>query len=298
MFSGVMTAMVTPFDQNGRFDSQIMSQLIDFQIEEGVDGIVPCGSTGESATLNHQEHQEVIAFTIKMAKGRTRVIAGTGSNSTEEAIALTQFAEKAGADAALLTTPYYNKPTQEGLFTHYQKIHEKCRIPLILYNIPGRTGVNMLPETVARLASLERIVAIKEASGSLVQMMEIIRLCGDQINLLSGDDGLTLPVLAIGGKGVISVTSNIFPKALQILVDSFNRGDIQKAREVHYQYLPLHDTMFLETNPIPVKAALFLMGKCPNTLRLPLTPLSDKYLEKMKKVLHEYHLIPSGSSEG
>lgn len=292
-----MTAIVTPFNPKGKFDPQIMTQLIEFQISEGVDGIVPCGSTGESATLNHQEHQEVIAFAIKAAKGRTRVIAGTGSNSTDEAIALTQFAEKAGADAALLTTPYYNKPTQEGLYSHYLRIHEETRIPLILYNIPGRTGVNMLPETVARLASLERVVAIKEASGSLVQMMEVIRLCGDQINLLSGDDGLTLPILAIGGKGVISVTANIYPKALQIMVDAFNRGDIQKAKEVHYQYLPLHDSMFLETNPIPVKAALSLMGKCPNTLRLPLTPLSEKPLEKLKKVLKEYRLVPSDGSK-
>jgi 4-hydroxy-tetrahydrodipicolinate synthase len=290
-FTGVMTAIVTPFNQQGKFDPKTMGELIEFQIGEGVDGIVPCGSTGESATLNHKEHQEVIEFAIKTARGRVKVIAGTGSNSTDEAVALTEFAEKAGADAALLTTPYYNKPTQEGLFRHYKEIHEKTRIPVILYNIPGRTGVNMLPETVGRLAGLERVVAIKEASGSLPQMMEVIRLCGDQITLLSGDDGLTLPILAIGGKGVISVTSNILPKALKLLVDAFNRGEIEKAREIHYQYLPLHDSMFIETNPIPVKGALSLMGKCPNTLRLPLTPLSDANQEKLKRVLKEYHLI-------
>ncbi|MFI5303479.1 MAG: 4-hydroxy-tetrahydrodipicolinate synthase [Nitrospiria bacterium] len=290
-FTGVMTAIVTPFDAEGKFESKTLADLIEFQIAEGVDGIVPCGSTGESATLNHKEHQEVIAFAIEAARGRVRVIAGTGSNSTDEAIALTKFAEGAGANAALLTTPYYNKPTQEGLYNHYKKIHENTRIPLILYNIPGRTGVNMLPDTIARLASFERIVGIKEASGSLVQMMEIVRLCGDQMTLLSGDDGLTLPVMAIGGKGVISVTANICPKSLRLLIDSFNLGDLQKSREIHYQYLPLHNSMFIETNPIPVKGALFLMGKCLNTLRLPLTSLSDSDLEKLKRVLKEFHLI-------
>jgi len=233
----------------------------------------------------------VIAFAVAAARGRVRVIAGTGSNSTDEAIALTLFAEKAGADAALLTTPYYNKPTQEGLYSHYKMIHDRTHLPLILYNIPGRTGVNMLPETIARLSLLERVTAVKEASGSLVQMMEIVRLCGDRLTLLSGDDGLTLPILAIGGKGVISVTSNILPKALQLLIESFNRGDIQKAREIHYHYLPLHDAMFLETNPIPVKAALFLTGRCLNTLRMPLTSLTDGNLEKLKKVLKDYQLL-------
>ncbi len=290
LFKGVMTAIVTPF-KNGAFDPKTMEALIEFQVAEGVDGIVPCGSTGESATLNHQEHQEVIEFTVKKVKGRVKVIAGTGSNSTDEAVALTRFAEKAGADGALLTTPYYNKPTQEGLFRHYKEIHEKTGLPLILYNIPGRTGVNMMPETVARLAGLERVSAIKEASGSLVQMMEIIRVCGDRITLLSGDDGLTLPILAIGGKGVISVTANILPKALKQMIDAFNAGNLEKAREIHYRFLPLHDAMFIETNPIPVKAALVLMGKCSDSLRLPLTSLSEPNVEKLKRVLKEFHLI-------
>ena len=289
-FNGVFTALVTPF-KNGKFDPKTMAELIEFQIAGGIDGIVPCGSTGESATLNHEEHREVISFTINAVKGRVKVIAGTGSNSTDEAVMLTRFAEKGGADGALLTTPYYNKPTQEGLYRHYKEIHDQTGIPLILYNIPGRTGVNMSPETTVRLAGFERIVAIKEASGSLVQMMEIIRLCGDRLTLLSGDDGLTLPVLAIGGKGVISVTANILPKALKSMVDLFNEGKIEKAREVHYQYLPLHDSMFIETNPIPVKAALSLMGRCSNELRLPLTPLSDVNQEKLQKVLKEFKII-------
>ncbi|MHB8483296.1 MAG: 4-hydroxy-tetrahydrodipicolinate synthase [Nitrospiria bacterium] len=289
-FKGVITAIVTPFN-NGKFDPKTMAELIEFQIAGGVDGIVPCGSTGESATLNHEEHKEVIDFTVKAVKGRVQVVAGTGSNSTDEAVMLTRFAEKSGVDGVLLTTPYYNKPPQEGLYRHYKEIHDQSGIPLILYNIPGRTGINMAPETVARLAGLERIVAIKEASGSLVQMMEIIRLCGDRLTLLSGDDGLTLPILAIGGKGVISVTANVLPAALKRVVDSFNSGEIEKAREAHYHYLPLHDSLFIETNPIPVKTALHLMGKCSSELRLPLTPLSDTNQEKLKRVLKEFKLI-------
>lgn len=282
--------MVTPF-KNGKFDSGAMAGLIENQVASGVDGIVPCGSTGESATLSHDEHKEVISFAVKAAGGRVKVIAGTGSNSTEEAVSLTRFAMDAGADGALLTTPYYNKPTQEGLFRHYEEIASKAPFPLILYNIPGRTGVNMLPETAARLSAFENIVAIKEASGSIPQMMEVIRLCGDRLVLLSGDDGLTLPVLAIGGKGVISVTSNIAPAALKDMVDRFNAGDLAGARKLHYHYLPLHDAMFTETNPIPVKAALQMMGKISAEIRLPLTPLSPANREKLQKVLKEFKLI-------
>ena len=289
-FKGVYTALVTPF-KGGKFDPEAMAGLIEAQVSAGVDGIVPCGSTGESATLSHDEHREVIAFAVKAARGRLQVIAGTGSNSTDEAVMLTRFAEETGADGALLTTPYYNKPTQEGLFRHYREIAEKTAIPIVLYNIPGRTGVNMLPETVARLSVFENIVAIKEASGSLPQMMEVIRLCGDRMALLSGDDGLTLPILAIGGKGVISVTTNIMPSALKELVDRFNAGDLDGARKIHYHFLPLHDAMFLETNPIPVKAALQMMGKISDEIRLPLTPLSSANREKLQKVLKEFKLI-------
>lgn len=290
MFKGAIVAIVTPF-KNGKVDEKGLRELIEFQIENGTEGIVPCGTTGESATLSHTEHERVIEITIETVAKRIPVIAGTGSNNTIEAIRLTKFAEKAGADGALLITPYYNKPTQEGIYQHYLKVAEETALPLLLYNVPSRTSVNLLPETVARLSQIKNIVGIKEASGSLQQICEIIRLCPEHFTVLSGDDFITLPLLAVGGKGVISVTSNIVPREVAHLCKSFEKGDLTAARRIHYQLLPLNNAMFLETNPIPVKTALGLMGKISPELRLPLSPMSSGNLERLKKVLKEYGLI-------
>ncbi|MFZ3064760.1 MAG: 4-hydroxy-tetrahydrodipicolinate synthase [Nitrospirota bacterium] len=290
MFKGSMVAIVTPF-KNGKIDEKALGDLIEFQISNGTDGIVPCGTTGESATLSYEEHNRVIEFTVEAVKRRVPVIAGTGSNSTDEAVMLTKHAKKAKADAALLITPYYNKPTQEGLYRHYKKIAEDVDIPLVLYNVPGRTGVNMLPQTVARLSEIKNIAAIKEATGSLQQISETIQLCGDNIAVLSGDDFTALPTYAVGGKGVISVTANIIPKDMSAMWDAFEKGDLKEANRLHYKTFNLHGLMFCETNPIPVKTALSLMGKCTAEFRLPLCQMSDANLEKLKKGLKEYGLI-------
>jgi len=290
MFKGSMVAIVTPF-KNGKIDEKALGDLIEFQISNGTDGIVPCGTTGESATLSYEEHNRVIEFTVEAVKRRVPVIAGTGSNSTDEAVMLTTHAKKAKADAALIITPYYNKPTQEGLYRHYKKIAEDVDIPLVLYNVPGRTGVNMLPQTVARLSEIKNIAAIKEATGSLQQISETIQLCGDNIAVLSGDDFTALPTYAIGGKGVISVTANIIPKDMSAMWDAFEKGDMKEANRLHYKTFNLHSLMFCETNPIPVKTALSLMGKCTAEFRLPLCPMSDANLDKLKKGLKEYGLI-------
>ena len=290
MFTGSMVAIVTPF-KNGKVDKRALGDLIEFQIREGTDAIVPCGTTGESATLSHEEHNRVVSFTVEAAKGRVPVIAGTGSNSTDEAITLTRHAKKAKADGVLLITPYYNKPTQEGLYQHFKKIAKEVDIPIVLYNVPGRTGVNFLPQTVAKLMEVKNIVGIKEATGSLQQISELISLCGDRIIVLSGDDFTTFPILAIGGRGAISVTANIAPRDMAEMFDAFEEGNIKKARELHYKTLPLHQAMFIETNPIPVKTALSLMGKCSSELRLPLCPMNEGNLEKLKKTMKEYGLI-------
>lgn len=290
MFTGSIVALVTPF-RNGKVDVEAFGELIEFQISNGTSAISPCGTTGESATLSMEEHCRVIDLTVALVNKRVPVIAGTGSNSTAEAIELTKHAKKAGAEATLQVTPYYNKPTQEGLYQHYRAIAKAVPLPQVLYNVPGRTSVNVLPETVARLAELPEVVAVKEASGDLGQMAEIIRLAGDKITLLSGDDNLTLPVLAIGGKGVISVVANVAPRDTADLVDVWNRGDIDQARKIYYKLLPLCKAMFYETNPIPVKTALALMGKIDGELRLPLPPISPANHEKLKRALHEYGLL-------
>lgn len=290
MFKGSMVAIVTPF-KNGKVDEKAFGELIEFQIANGTDGVVPCGTTGESATLSYEEHDRVIEFAVEAVNRRVPVIAGTGSNSTDEAIALTKHAKAAKADAALLITPYYNKPTQEGLYLHYKKIAEAVDMPLVLYNVPGRTGVNMLPATVARFTGIKNIVAIKEATGSLQQISETIQLCGDRVAILSGDDFTALPTYAVGGKGVISVTANIIPKDMSVMWDAFEKGDLKEANRLHYKTFNLHSLMFCETNPIPVKTALSLMGKCSAELRLPLCPMADANLEKLKKGLKEYGLI-------
>ena len=290
MFKGSIVAIVTPF-KNGQVDEKAFGGMIEFQIANGTQGIVPCGTTGESATLSHTEHQRVIEFTVEVVRGRVPVIAGTGSNSTEEAISLTQYAKKARADGALLIAPYYNKPTQEGLYQHFKKIAEAVDFPLVVYNIPGRTGVNISPQTFARLVQLKNIVAIKESSGSLQQISEILHYCGERFTLLSGDDALALPTLAVGGKGVISVAANIIPSEMAEMVRAFERGDLHQAQRLHYRMFGLFHALFLETNPIPVKTALALMGRCTAEFRLPLCPLSSENLERLKQALKEYGLL-------
>jgi 4-hydroxy-tetrahydrodipicolinate synthase len=248
MFKGAIVAIVTPF-KNGEVDEEALRELIEFQIESGTDGIVPCGTTGESATLSHEEHDRVIEITVDAVKKRVPVIAGTGSNSTKEAIRLTRHAHEVGADGALMVTPYYNRPTQEGLYQHYKAVAEEVPIAVIPYNVPGRTGSNLLPETDARLAKISNIVGIKEASGDLKQISKVIQLCGDDFDVLSGDDFTVLPILSVGGKGVISVVSNVAPADMAGLVDAFEAGDLAKAREFHFKMWPLMEALFFETNP-------------------------------------------------
>jgi 4-hydroxy-tetrahydrodipicolinate synthase len=290
MFSGSIVAIVTPF-RNGKVDERAFGDLIEWQLANGTNGIVPCGTTGESATLTNDEHHRVIRLSVEVVKGRVPVIAGTGSNSTDEAISLTRHAKEAGADGALLITPYYNKPTQEGLYRHYKAVAEAVDMPLVLYNIPGRTGVNMLPTTVARLAVMKNIVGIKEGSGSVQQASEIAQTCGDRLTVLSGDDPLTLPMMAVGAKGVITVTANVMPKEMAQLVASFQAGRIDEARRIHFALSALFAALFYETNPIPVKEALGMMGKIDPELRLPLCAMSADNRNQLTRVLKEMRLV-------
>ncbi len=289
MFNGSCVALVTPF-RNGSVDYETLKKLVNWHIEQGTDCIVPCGCTGEAATLNHDEHRKVIKTVLKEVAGKIKVMPGTGSNSTWEAIELTEYAKKVGADGVLIITPYYNKPTQEGLYRHYKKISENVDIPICLYNVPSRTGVNMLPETVERLSRIKNIIAIKEAAGKVAQCAEIIRLCGENITLLSGDDSLTYSMMALGGKGVISVLANVVPDAVHHMTDSFLNGDWKKALEIHYKWMPLMDILFIETNPGPVKEALGMMGKIKPELRLPLVNLKSSSRESLKKVMQNLGL--------
>jgi 4-hydroxy-tetrahydrodipicolinate synthase len=290
MFEGTYTALVTPF-RSGEVDYVALAKLLERQVQAGVDGVVPCGSTGESATLSHDEHERVIAFTIEKLNKRIKVIAGTGSNSTRESIRLTKFAKDHGADGSLLIAPYYNKPTQEGLYAHYASIAEAVDLPQVVYNIPGRSAVNIAPETMARLAQIANIVGVKEASGSLDQVTRTVELCGPRFTVLAGDDSLTLPIMSVGGRGVIAVISNLMPDDLVKLVKAANAGDYTLARAQHYKMLPVMRAMGLETNPIPVKAALSFMGQLENELRLPLTTLSDSCVDKLKSALKNAQLI-------
>jgi 4-hydroxy-tetrahydrodipicolinate synthase len=285
-----MVALITPF-KNGRVDEAALAGLVEFQIANGTDVICPCGTTGESATLSFEEHEQVVEIVIKAAKGRVPVMAGTGSNNTDEAIRLTLHAKKAGANGCLLITPYYNRPTQEGLYLHFKKVAEAVAIPQVLYNVPSRTGVNMLPETVERLAKIKNIVGIKEASGMLSQISEIAGRCGRDFDVISGDDVNTLPLMAVGGKGVISVTANIAPKEVSSMVRAVEAGRYDEALSIHQHLLSLHNAMFLQTNPIPVKTALGMMGKITPELRLPLCPMPDDLNEKLGSILKKYQLI-------
>ncbi len=290
MFTGSLVAIVTPF-KNGKLDERALGDLIEWQITSGTHGIVPCGTTGESATLTHAEHDRVVAFTVEVVRRRVPVVAGTGSNSTEEAIALTKHAKAAGVDGALLITPYYNKPTQEGLFLHYKAVAEAVDLPLVVYNIPGRTGVNMLPSTIARLTVCPTVVAVKEGSGAVQQASEIIQLCGERLTVLAGDDALTLPMMAVGGKGVITVTANLVPTKMAQLVNAFREGKFEIARATHYELYPLFTALFYETNPIPVKEALHLMGKIAPEIRLPLCPMGNDNKAKLLTVLKAAGLV-------
>lgn len=291
MFSGSMVAIVTPFTSDGRFDEESYRQLIEFQIENGTDVIVPCGTTGESATLDVEEHEYVIKVCIDQVKKRVPVIAGTGANSTKEAIELSQNAKQQGADGLLLVCPYYNKPSQEGVYQHYKTLAEAVALPQVLYNVPGRTGINVAAETTVRLAEIPNIVAIKEASGSLVQVSEILARAGEKIDVISGDDFLTFPMMACGAKGVISVSANVIPAQVKAMVAAAQSGDYATARKLHLELLEFHTAMFVESNPVPAKTTLALLGKCRADVRLPLVDISAGALEKLKTVLKNYNLI-------
>ena len=290
MFEGVMTALITPF-RDGAVDEDALRGLVERQIEAGVDGLVPCGSTGESATLSHDEHNRVVEITIDAAAGRVPVVAGTGSNSTAEAISLTQHATEARAAGALLLSPYYNKPTQEGIYAHYAAVARETALPLVIYNIPGRTASNIAPGTIGRLAKLEHIVGIKEASGDLDQISHVVAACPDDFAVLSGDDSLTLPLMSVGGKGVISTSSNVAPTKMKELVRRFDAGDSAGARALHHELLPLFEALFCETNPIPVKAACAALGWCDGEIRLPMTPITEPNLERLKVVLKDLGIL-------
>lgn len=289
MFKGSITALVTPF-KDGAIDEKAFRELIEFQIESGSDGLVPCGTTGESATLTHEEHNRVIEMTIEAASGRVPVIAGTGSNSTAETIQLTKHAEAFGASAALLITPYYNKPSQQGLYEHYKKISEEVSIPLLLYNVPGRTSVNMAPETIARLSEINNIVGIKEATGDLKQVSEVIEYSTEGFAVISGDDFTTVPMLAIGAVGVISVTANIVPAEMSEMVNGYLEGRTKEALALHYRLATLHRSMFIETNPVPVKTALAMMGRIEEEFRLPLVRMSEANRAALLGALTTYGL--------
>lgn len=290
MFKSSMVAIVTPF-RDGKVDEQALGELIEWHISQGTHGIVPCGTTGESATLCYDEHDHVVEFVVGKVAGRVPVIAGTGSNSTEETIMLTRHAKKAGADGALIITPYYVKPSQEGLYRHFKAVADDVDIPIIMYNVPGRTAVNMLPETVARCAQVKNIVGIKEATANLGQISDIIELCGEGFSVLSGDDFTVFPTLALGGMGVISVSANCAPADMAGMVNAFFAGDMAEAKRLHYKLQPLNRAMFIDTNPIPVKTALSMMGKCTGELRLPLCPMSPANDDRLRVALKNYGLV-------
>jgi 4-hydroxy-tetrahydrodipicolinate synthase len=290
VFEGIHTAIITPF-RDGQVDEEALRSLIERQIEAGIDGLIPCGSTGESATLSHLEHRRVVEIVIESAAGRVPIIAGAGSNSTREAIELTMHAKEAGAQGALLLSPYYNKPTQDGIYAHYAAVAEETGFPVLIYNVPGRTASNIHAETVSRLARLENIVGIKEASGDLDQIAHVIDKSPSDFAVLAGDDCLTLPLLSLGGAGVISTCANVAPAQMGALVRSFKAGDYSAAKAMHYQLLPLFDALFCETNPIPVKAACAALGWCSDEIRLPLTRVSDAHLEHLRVVLKDLEIL-------
>ena len=288
MFNGSIVAMVTPF-KDGEVDYDMFGELVQYHIDNGTNAIIPCGTTGESPTLTHREHGKVIGKVIEAAAGRIPVIAGTGSNNTSEAVSMTRHAKETGADGSLIITPYYNKPTQQGIYEHYKAILEEVDIPIIVYNVPSRTGVSISAETVARLAEFDNIVAIKEATGDIDQASQILNLC--DITVLSGDDSLTLPIMSIGGKGVVSVLANILPREVSELTSSFLKGEIENAQRLHNSLFPVCKAMFIETNPIPVKTAMKLLGRLNGEMRLPLCDMSDEHKRQLKIALEKYGLV-------
>jgi len=292
MFSGAIVALITPF-KNDKVDETALRDLIDFQIANGTHGIVPVGTTGESPTLSYKEHERIIDITVEQTAKRVPVIAGTGSNNTGEAISLTSHAKAAGADAVLMISPYYNRPTQEGIYRHFEKVAKAVDIPIILYNIPGRTASNIEPATIERLSRIDNIVGVKEASGSMKQVTDIISMCGDDFTVVSGEDYLTFPLLCVGGKGVISVVSNVAPREMADLCNFFFEGKFQEAQRLYYKLLPLLHGLFIETNPAPVKAALAMMKKIESEeVRLPLVTMSESNKERLRKILEAQGLLP------
>lgn len=291
MFEGTTVAIVTPF-KNGAVDEKTLRDLVEFHVKNGTNAILPCGTTGESPTLSHEEHDKVIEICIDASNKRIPILAGTGSNSTAEAIRLTKHAEKAGANGALVVTPYYNKPMQEGLYLHFKAVADAVKIPIVLYNIPGRCSRNIEPETMMRLANdCKNIIGVKEAAGSLEQMQTIKDICPDDFILLSGDDALTLPLLKIGGKGVVSVVANFIPQDVNNMIDAFNNGDVSTAQALHDKMLPLVESMFCETNPAPIKEAMEILGMCSADLRLPMCRITDESRTKVQKTLQNYGLL-------
>ena len=290
-FAGAYTALVTPF-YKGHVDEERYRELIEWQIAEGINGLVPCGTTGESATLSHEEHEQVIRICIDQAKKRVPVIAGAGSNNTSEAVRLTQFAKDAGADAALHITPYYNKPTQEGLYAHFKAIADAVDLPLFVYNVPSRTGVSVAPATMARIyKDIPSVVGEKEATGNLAHVSDTLELCGDGFMMLSGDDFTVLPSMALGATGVISVVSNILPGMMASMCAAFAAGDLEKAKSLHFAMMPISRACFVETNPIPIKTALTKMGKVGPEMRLPLVPMSAANEKILDEALQGLGLI-------
>jgi 4-hydroxy-tetrahydrodipicolinate synthase len=287
-FKGTYTALVTPFRSDGALDLDALARLVEWQIESGIDGLVPCGSTGEAATLSHSEHIQVVKHVIEVVAGRVPVIAGTGSNYTREAVELTDEARRIGADGALLISPYYNKPTQDGIFHHYRTVAEETGLPLVLYNIPGRTASRIEPATTARLSRLPGVVSLKEAGGDLVATSQTIAMSEPGFVVLSGDDALTLPMLSIGAKGVITTTGNVAPRQMSEITRAFLGGDTERAREIHYQLLTVMEALFIEPNPIPVKTALAILGRIPEpTLRLPMTTMQKSNRDRLEAALAE-----------
>jgi 4-hydroxy-tetrahydrodipicolinate synthase len=293
MFSGTFTALVTPF-KNGEVDVEALEGMVEFQIQHGISGLVPCGTTGETPAMSEEEDRVVVETVVRIANGRVPVIAGTGSNSTNMAIKYTRMAQEVGADGSLQVAPYYNKPTQEGLFRHFAAIAESTDLPLILYNIPGRTSVTISAETMARLAEISNIVGVKDSTLSMNMISDVISLCGEEFDVLSGDDPMTLPLIALGGRGVISVASNVAPGAVSDMVNALLSGDSEKSRELHYELLPLFRALFVETNPIPIKTAASLLGLCSDEMRLPLIPMSGENLRRLQETMdRSVHLLPT-----
>ncbi|MGI8649136.1 MAG: 4-hydroxy-tetrahydrodipicolinate synthase [Rubrobacter sp.] len=293
MFSGAFTALITPF-RGGEVDIEALEALVEFQIEGGISGLVPCGTTGESPTLSEAEDRVVIETVVRVSNGRVPVIAGTGSNSTDMAIKYTRMAEEVGADGSLQVSPYYNKPTQDGLYAHFTTIAENTSLPLIIYNIPGRTGVTVSPETMARLAEVPNIVGTKDSTLSMASAAEVKRLCGEEFDLISGDDPVTVPIVSLGGSGAIAVASNIAPRAYSEMTNAALSGDFVRARELHYDLLPLFGALSTETNPIPVKTAASVLGLCSDEMRLPMQPMSGDNLARLRRDLDELgHLLPT-----